>query len=179
MNGTITRRNLLVGMLGAPALSLLGGLPRRALAADKVDLKVSHQFPGGTEAEGDFRDRMCRKFAAEISRRTNGALGATVYPGSSLMKTNAQFSAMRKGALDLSLFPISYAGGELPELNIGLMPGVVTSYEQGMAWKRSEIGKYLSDFLVDKGVVLVTWMWQAGGVACRNAAIVEPGDAKN
>ena len=179
MNGTITRRNLLVGMLGAPALSLLGGLPRRALAADKVDLKISHQFPGGTEAEGDFRDRMCRKFAAEISRRTNGALGATVYPGSSLMKTNAQFSAMRKGALDLSLFPISYAGGELPELNIGLMPGVVTSYEQGMAWKRSEIGKYLSDFLVDKGVVLVTWMWQAGGVACRNAAIVEPGDAKN
>jgi len=179
MNGTITRRNLLVGMLGAPALSLLGGLPRRALAADKVDLKVSHQFPGGTEAEGDFRDRMCRKFAAEISRRTNGALGATVYPGSSLMKTNAQFSAMRKGALDLSLFPISYAGGELPELNIGLMPGVVTSYEQGMAWKRSEIGKYLSDFLVDKGVVLVTWMWQAGGVACRNAAILEPGDAKN
>jgi len=179
MNGTITRRNLLVGMLGAPALSLLGGLPRRALAADKVDLKISHQFPGGTEAEGDFRDRMCRKFAAEISRRTNGALGATVYPGSSLMKTNAQFSAMRKGALDLSLFPISYAGGELPELNIGLMPGVVTSYEQGMAWKRSEIGKYLSDFLADKGVVLVTWMWQAGGVACRNAAILEPGDAKN
>ena len=29
---------------------------------------------------------------------------------------------MRKGALDMSLFPISYAGGEMPELNIGLMP---------------------------------------------------------
>ena len=179
MSGTITRRNLLKGMLAAPAVSLLGAFPARSLAAAKVNLKLSHQFPGGTLTEGDFRDRMCRRFAAEVSRRTNGELDATVYPGSSLMKTNAQFSAMRKGALDMSLFPISYAGGELPELNIGLMPGVVTSYEQGMAWKRSEVGKYLSDFLADKGVLLVTWMWQAGGVACRSNAIVEPGDAKN
>jgi hypothetical protein len=31
------------------------------------------------------------------------------------MKTNAQFSAMRKGALDMSLVPLSYAGGEVPE----------------------------------------------------------------
>ncbi|HVI95904.1 MAG TPA: hypothetical protein VM753_17950, partial [Anaeromyxobacter sp.] len=141
MSGTMTRRNLLKGMLAAPAISLLGGLPTRSRAAAKTSLKISHQFPGGTLTEGDFRDRMCRRFAEEVSRRTQGALEATVYPGSSLMKTNAQFSAMRKGALDMSLFPISYAGGELPELNIGLMPGVVTSYEQGMAWKRSEVGK--------------------------------------
>ncbi len=179
MSATITRRDILVGMLGVPAVSLLGGLAGRVLAADKVDLKISHQFPGGTLTEGDFRDRMCRRFAAEVSHRTNGALGATVYPGSSLMKTNAQFSAMRKGALDMSLFPLSYAGGELPELNIGLMPGVVTSYEQGMAWKRAEVGKYLSDFLADKGLLILTWMWQAGGVACRSNAIVEPSDAKN
>jgi len=94
------------------------------------------------------------------------------------MKTNAQFSAMRKGALDLSLVPLSYAGGEVAELNIGLMPGVVTSYEQGMAWKHAEVGKLLSDVLAEKGVVVVSWIWQAGGVACRSTPIVEPGDAK-
>ena len=38
------------------------------------------------------------------------------------MKTNAQFSAMRKGALDMSLYPLPYAGGEVAETNIGLMP---------------------------------------------------------
>lgn len=176
MSRTMTRRSLLAGMIGAPAMALLG---RRAAAADRRELKISHQFPGGTLTEGDFRDRMCRRFAAEVSRRTNGALGATVYPGSSLMKTNAQFSALRKGALDMSLFPISYAGGELPELNIGLMPGVVTSYEQGMAWKHGEVGRYLSNLLADKGVLLVTWMWQAGGVACRSKAIVEPEEARS
>ena len=34
------------------------------------------------------------------------------------MKTNAQFSALRKGALDMSFFPLTYAGGEVPELFI-------------------------------------------------------------
>lgn len=172
----ITRRKVLLGMLGAPAVAMLGR--GRALAAGGTELKISHQFPGGSLTEGDFRDRLCRKFAAELTRRTNGALAGTVYPGSSLMKTNAQFSAVRKGALDLSLFPISYAGGELPELNIGLMPGVVTSYEQGMRWKGGEVGKVLSDLLADKGVLIVTWVWQAGGVACRSTPIIEPADAK-
>ena len=52
----------------------------------------------------------------------------------------------------MSLVPLSYAGGEVPEVNIGLMPGVVVSYEQGMAWKKAEVGKALTDLLADKGV---------------------------
>ena len=141
-------------------------------------MKISHQFPGGTIDAGDFRDRLCRTFATEVSKRTGGAVSATIYPGSSLMKTNAQFGAMRKGALDMSLVPLSYAGGEVPETNIGLMPGVVTSYEQGRAWKKAAVGKQLADLLADKGVIIVSWVWQAGGVACRAHPIVEPADAK-
>ena len=149
-----------------------------AHAGPALELKISHQFPAATGDEGDFRDRLCRKFAAEIEKRTGGALKAMVYANSSLMKTNAQFSAMRKGALDMSLFPISYAGGEVAELNIGLLPGVVTSYEQGMSWKNAEVGKLLTQILYEKGVVMVSWVWQAGGVAGRTKAIVEPEDAK-
>ena len=171
----ITRRRILLGMAAAPSLALLG---RNAFAADPVNLKLSHQFPGGTITEGDFRDRLCRRFAAEIEKRTNGALKGTVYAGSSLMKTNAQFSAMRKGALDMSLVPLSYAGGEVPETNIGLMPGIVTSYEQGMSWKQAEVGKALSNVLADKGVMIVSWIWQAGGVASRTKPIIDPEDAK-
>ncbi|MCE4557660.1 TRAP transporter substrate-binding protein DctP [Pelomonas cellulosilytica] len=141
-------------------------------------LKISHQFPSGTLNEGDFRDRLCRKFAAEVEKRTGGALKASVYPGSSLMKTNAQFSAMRKGALDMSLVPLSYAGGEVAETNAGLMPALVPSYEQGAAWKTAEAGKLLSKVLDDKGVIIVSWVWQAGGVASRTRAMVTPDDAK-
>lgn len=171
----ITRRRILLGLAAAPTVALFG---RHAFAADPVSLKISHQFPGGTINEGDFRDRLCRRFSAEIEKRTGGALKGTVYAGSSLMKTNAQFSALRKGALDMSLVPLSYAGGEVPETNIGLMPGVVTSYEQGMSWKNAEVGKALSDVLADKGVMIVSWIWQAGGVASRTKPIIDPEDAK-
>jgi TRAP-type C4-dicarboxylate transport system substrate-binding protein len=172
MNATISRRPLLAAVI---AVAMLGSTAR---AAATVDLKISHQFPGGSMTEGDFRDRLCRMFAAEVARRTSGAVTGTVYASSSLMKTNAQFSALRKGALDLTLLPLSYAGGEVAEVNIGLMPGVVTSYEQGAAWKRSEVGKLLSEVLAEKGIVIVSWIWQAGGVACRAKPIVEPEDAK-
>ncbi|KQW01300.1 C4-dicarboxylate ABC transporter [Rhizobacter sp. Root1221] len=141
-------------------------------------LKISHQFPSGSLTDGDFRDRLCRKFAAEVEKRTSGALKASVYPGSSLMKTNAQFSSMRKGALDMSLVPLSYAGGEVQETNIGLMPALVPSYEQGAAWKTAEVGKLLSKVLDDKGVIIVSWVWQAGGVASRSKPLVTPEDAK-
>ena len=108
--------------------------------AQATTLKISHQFPGGTIKEGDFRDRLTQMFAAEVEKRTKGALKFEIYPGSSLMKTNAQFSSMRKGALDMALIPLSYAGGEIPEVNIGLMPGLVVSYEQAYGWKNKPVG---------------------------------------
>jgi TRAP-type transport system periplasmic protein len=155
----------------------LAGMAGHAHAQGRT-LKISHQFPGGQGSDTDFRDRLCRKFAEEVDRRTKGSLKASVYPGSSLMKVNAQFSALRKGALDMSLVPISYSGGEVPELNIGLMPALVPSYEAGAAWKNSEAGKLLNKVLDEKGVVMVSWVWQAGGVASRNKPLVTPADAK-
>ncbi len=172
---TITRRHALAASLAVPA-SLASAWRNPAAAAQT--LKISHQFPGGTIEVGDFRDRLCRMFAADVARRTQGALAGEVYPNSSLMKTVAQFSALRKGVLDLTLYPISYAGGELPETNIGLMPGLVTSYKQGAAWKGAPVGQRFARFLSDKGVVIVAWIWQAGGVASRNRAILNPEDAK-
>ena len=170
----LTRRHVIATAVAAPAILRLG----IGTAQAATTLKISHQFPGGTIDKGDFRDRLCRKFAEEISKRSGGELAGEVYPNSSLVKTNAQFSAMRKGALDISLYPMPYAGGELPETNIGLMPGLVTTYEQGLRWKKEPIGKALTDFLADKGIILLTWVWQAGGVASRSRPIVAPEDAK-
>lgn len=169
---SIQRRQLVQG-LGLAATGLWGSA--RAQAAT---LKISHQFPGGTASEGDFRDRLCQRFAAELDKRSNGQLKATVYPGSSLMKTNAQFSSMRKGALDMSLVPLSYAGGEVAETNIGLMPALVPNYEVGAQWKNAEVGRMLSKVLDEKGIMIVSWIWQAGGVASRARPLVTPDDAK-
>lgn len=170
----LSRRHLLVSALAAPAVLKFG----TGTAQAATTLKISHQFPGGTIDKGDFRDRLCRKFAEEIGKRSGGELVGEVYPGSSLIKTKAQFSAMRKGALDLSLYPMPYAGGEVTETNIGLMPGLVSTYDQGLSWKTKPVGKMLTDLLADKGIMLITWVWQAGGVASRSEPLVGPDDAK-
>src|ERR1700733_6574844 len=168
----LTRRHVLASTLAAPAILRFG----TGTAQAATTLKISHQFPGGTIDKGDFRDRLCRGFAAEVSKRSGGELGGEIYPNSSLIKTNAQFSAMRKGALDISLYPLSYAGGELPETNIGLMPGLVSTYYQGLRWKTQAGGT--TAFLADKGIIILTWIWQAGGVASRSRPIVAPEGAK-
>jgi TRAP-type C4-dicarboxylate transport system substrate-binding protein len=169
-----TRRHVLASALAAPAVLRFG----TGTAHATTTLKISHQFPGGTIDKGDFRDRLTRVFAAEVAKRSGGDIVAEIYPNSSLIKTNAQFSAMRKGALAISLYPLPYAGGELPETNIALMPGLVSTYDQGMRWKSQPVGKALTDFLADKGVIILSWIWQAGGVASRSRAIVAPEDAK-
>jgi TRAP-type C4-dicarboxylate transport system substrate-binding protein len=168
----ISRRAFLAGTAMAVAA------PQIARAQSPRTLKISHQFPGGTLEQGDFRDRLCRRFAAEVEKRTNGSLKFEIYPGSSLMKTYAQFSALRKGALDLSLYPLPYAGGEVHALSLGLMPCLVTTYEQGARWKTAAIGQSLSRIAEEKGVKFISWIWQAGGAASRSQSIKLPQDLK-
>jgi TRAP-type transport system periplasmic protein len=173
MPAAISRRTALIG-LAAPALIGL----TKASRAEQRTLKISHQFPASQGNTGDFRDKICRKFAAEVEKRTNGELKFQLYPNSSLMKTFPQFDAMKKGALDFSLFPTTYAGGEIPELNITFMPAVIASYEQGYKWKKAEIGHDLTALLESKGIKIITWVWQSGGIACRTKPLVRPEDAK-
>lgn len=169
------RRKLVAGSIAALPLMAAG---RRAFAQQATNLKISHQFPSAANEDGDFRDRLAKRFAASAEKATNGSLKFSIFPGSSLMKVNAQTSALRKGALDLAVIPLNYLGGEIPELNIALMPGLVTSYEQGSKWKDAEIGKALTQVLADKGLVILTWVWQGSALASRAAPIVGPEDAK-
>ncbi len=169
------RRRILAASLAAASFALLG--PQAFAQAPKV-IKISHQFPGGTIDEGDFRDRLTRKFAAEVEKQTGGQLKFEIYPASSLMKPVPQWKAMSTGALDMSLYPLAYAGGEFPEANLTLMPALITSYEQGMRWKEAPIGKELTRLVEEKNVKIITWVWQAGGIAAKGKAVVNPDDVK-
>jgi TRAP-type C4-dicarboxylate transport system substrate-binding protein len=78
----LSRRRILSSALATPAVIATS----RFGTAAALTLKISHQFPGGTITEGDFRDRLCRMFAAEIEKRTGGAITGQIYPNSSLMR---------------------------------------------------------------------------------------------
>lgn len=145
-----------------------------AVAANPMVLKISHQFPGNT----DFRDQLVHKFAAEVEKRTNGALKFEIYPGASLYKPAQQFDAMANGALDMSVYSTPYEAGKLPALNITLMPALIKSYEQAYHWENAPIGKWLEKYLEDHGVMIVTWIWTSGGVVSRDKPILVPADIK-
>src|ERR1700744_4881564 len=93
----LTRRHVIATAVAAPAILRFG----TGTAHAATTLKISHQFPGGTIDKGDFRDRLCRMFAEQVTKRSGGDLVAEHYSKPALIKTNAQFSAMRKGALDI------------------------------------------------------------------------------
>ena len=52
------------------------------------------------------------------------------------------------------------------------MPTLITSYEQGMRWKSAPIGKELDRILAEKNIKIVTWIWQAGGIASTKGKVV-------
>jgi len=152
-----------VAMISAPAV-----------AAEPVTLKISHQFPANT----DFRDVLTRKFAKEVEARTHGQIKFQIYPGASLFKATQQFDALSNGSLDMSVYPLAYSGGKLPEANLTLMPALIKSYQQAYDWEKADIGKWLDKYLADHGVVIITWIWQGGGVASREKPILVPADVK-
>jgi TRAP-type C4-dicarboxylate transport system substrate-binding protein len=171
-------KSSLLALLPVAAAILLSGSPAPASAAEVKVIKISHQFPGGTIDKGDFRDRLVRMFARDVEKRTHGQLKFEIYPGGSLVKAKQQFDAMSTGALDMSLYPLAYSGGKIPEVNITLMPALLTSYEQGYRWKNKPIGKELTRILDEHNVKIITWIWQAGGVASRDRPIIVPDDVK-
>jgi TRAP-type transport system periplasmic protein len=137
-------------------------------------LKISHQFPANT----DFRDQVARRFAQEVEKRTSGQVKFQIYAGASLYKPTQQFDALSSGSLDMSVYPLAYSGGKLPATNLTLMPALIENYQQAYNWEKEPIGKWLEDYLDQHGVKIITWIWQAGGVASRDKPILLPEDVK-
>ena len=141
--------------------------------AKSITLKVSHQF-----AAGDVRDKMGRVFGEMVTKRTNGEIKFRNYPAKSLYKPKAQWDAMRKGALDMSCFPLDYASGKVPQLSITLMPCSVANIQQGLTWRNKPIGKKINALMEANGVRNLVWAWFDGGMGSKIKQIKVPDDVK-
>ena len=141
--------------------------------AKSMTLKVSHQF-----AKGDVRDQMGRVFGDMVTKRTNGEIKFRHYPAKSLYKPKEQWDAMRKGGLDMSVFPLDYASGKVPQLSITLMPCSVANIQQGLTWRNKPIGKKVDALMEANGVRNLVWAWFDGGMASKIKQIKVPADVK-
>ena len=158
---------VVIVILAASALS------NAALAADIV-LRASHQFPGG---KGDVRDDMMQMIARDV-KAANVGVEIQVYPGASLFKPEQQWNAMVNGQLDMTLFPLDYASGQVRAFSATLMPGLVRSYDRA---KRLNESPFMTDIRthIDKaGVMVLSDAWFGGGMASKRGCIVDPSDVK-
>jgi len=142
--------------------------PSLAVAKPLV-LKVSHQF-----AAGDVRDRMARVFGDMVTEKTNGEVTFRYYPAKSLFKPKEQWDALKQGSLDMSVFPLDYASGKVPQLSITLMPCSVANIQQGITWKDKPIGKKIEGLMVENGVRNLVWAWFDGGLGSKVKQIKVP-----
>ncbi len=139
--------------------------------AKSITLKVSHQF-----AAGDIRDMMGRVFGDMVTKKTNGEIKFRYYPSKSLYKPKDQWDAMRKGGLDMAVFPLDYASGKVPQFSITLMPCSVANIKQGLTWRNKPIGKKVEALMEQNGVKNLLWAWFDGGIGSKIKQIKVPTD---
>lgn len=147
--------------------------------SDTVTLRLSHQWPApGKEGKGDFRAVLAQRFADEVKKRTDGKVQVKIYPGNSLIEDpREQYGAITEGTVDMSVYPLDYAGGEVPQFSITLMPAMVRNHEQARQWEKAEIGKSVERITEEHGIKVLTWVWNAGAIGTRGAKpIVSPDD---
>lgn len=172
---------LLIGMLSACGS---GGSDKEGGSSGgdgggQVVLSLSHQWPGATTEEGDFRAVLSERFSQMVEERTNGEVKIQTYPAQSLVKANDQYDAMLKGAVDMAVLPFDYYSGKVPQWAITLMPAMVRNHEQAKAWETAKIGEMLEEIAEENGVKILVWIWNAGIIATKGDPVVSPDDVRD
>ena len=145
-----------------------------ASPAAAQEIKISHQFKANTDA----RDKATRVFVEEVNKK-DPSLKFRIFPGSSLnIKPVAQLDALQAGSLEMSVFPMSYAVGKIPEMSITIMPGTITSLDQALKLKGTPFHKKLQEVAERNGIHIVTWWWTPGGFAAKDRMIGGPDSVK-
>ena len=159
--------------LAACAAVLCWAMLSAASGADARELRLSHQWP-----ESDARHRAARVLMAELRKRGTD-ISITLHPNSSLkFKPVEQFNALIEGKIELAVYPIAYQSAKIPELSIGLLPGVPSSAETAGLLKGSQFEEKLQQICEENGFRVLTWWWVGGAVASRSQVIGGPETVK-
>ena len=141
-----------------------------------VNLRLSHQWPDASGEDGDFRSLLAANFATDVEAATDGQVKIEIFPNSSLSKATEQYDAMVQGAIDMSVFPLDYASGRVPEFSVTLMPALVRSHAQAQAWQTSPIGDEVVKIMEENGTKPLVWVWNAGGIGTKGDPVQTPSD---
>ncbi|MDP3342001.1 TRAP transporter substrate-binding protein DctP [Frigidibacter sp.] len=143
-----------------------------AASASAEQLRLSHQF-----APGDLRHRIAEIVAEEVAA-ADVDLTIQIFPSGSLFKATEQYVPLSRGQLDMTVFPLSYAGGQRPEYNLTLMPGLVKNHDHAARLNASPFMDEIEALLNEDDVMTLVKGYLAGGFASMGECITSPEDVQ-
>ena len=78
----------------------------------------------------------------------------------------------------MTVFPLSYAGGQRPEFNLALMLGLVKNHDHSARLNRSDFIAELEKLMAEDDVRVVVHGCLAGGFVGKDKCITSPGDVE-
>lgn len=156
----------------AVAGTLLATLLSGAGAASAEELRLSHQW-----SENDVRHKVARMIADDVAA-AGVDLEIAIFPSQSLFKAREQYTPLSRGQLDMTVLPLSYAGGQRPAYNLTLMPGLVRNHDHAARLNASPFMQRIEDIMAEDDVMVLVHGYLAGGFASSERCITKPEDVQ-
>ncbi|GIT89450.1 TRAP transporter substrate-binding protein DctP [Roseobacter sp. OBYS 0001] len=138
--------------------------------AQAEELRLSHQW-----STSDVRHEVAQIVADEVAA-AGVDLEITIFPSKSLFKPREQYRPLSRGQLDMTVFPLSYAGGQQPAFNLTLMPGLVKNHDHASRLSQSPFMEALEAKMAEDDVMVLVHGYLAGGFVGKDTCITHPDD---
>ena len=135
-----------------------------------TELRLSHQW-----STKDVRHQVAQIVADEVAA-ANVDLDIKIFPSKSLFKPKEQYRPLSRGQLDMTVFPLSYAGGQQPSFNLTLMPGLVKNHDHAARLSTSPFMAALQEKMAEDDVMVLVHGYLAGGFVGKEKCITKPSD---
>jgi TRAP-type C4-dicarboxylate transport system substrate-binding protein len=145
-------------------------LATSATFAQATELRLSHQW-----SNSDVRHKVAQIVADEAAA-ANVDLDIRIFGSQSLFKAREQYTPLSRGQLDMTVLPLSYAGGQQPAYNLTLMPGLVKNHDHAARLTSSPFMAALEEKMAEDDVKVLVHGYLAGGFAGKDGCITAPTD---
>ncbi len=143
-----------------------------ASVAHATELRLSHQW-----SNNDIRHKVAQIVADEVAA-ANVDLDIKIFGSQSLFKAREQYKPLSRGQLDMTVLPLSYAGGQQPAYNLTLMPGLVKNHDHAARLSASPFMAALEEKMAQDDVMVLVHGYLAGGFAGKDKCITKPEDVQ-
>lgn len=141
-----------------------------AAIANATELRLSHQW-----SNKDVRHQVAQIVADEVAA-ANVDLDIKIFGSQSLFKAREQYKPLSRGQLDMTVLPLSYAGGQQPAFNLTLMPGLVKNHDHAARLSNSPFMDALEQKMAEDDVMVLVHGYLAGGFVGKDKCITKPED---